>query len=222
MSGGFRTISREGNGYYEEKRSKFLSKAFRVTTEAEVEAYLNAVRKAEYGANHHCYAYVLGVEQRIQKCSDDGEPQKTAGMPILNVLSGKGVTNCLIVVSRYFGGTLLGTGGLVRAYESAARSALEDAGTVDRLPGVLYELTSDYGNYQKIQKYLRDEELTVTDSAFSDVVSVTVAVPEETEMSFSEKVTDLTQGTCTINRKKEIYYSVSDGKASIFERGREA
>ncbi|MBR4769042.1 MAG: YigZ family protein, partial [Lachnospiraceae bacterium] len=174
----YRTVSRDGNGIYEEKKSRFLGEVHSVRSEAEAESFLSAARKREYGANHHCYAYVIGEKSETRKCSDDGEPQKTAGMPILNVLLGEGVTNVMLIVSRYFGGTLLGTGGLVRAYESAAKAALSDAGIIEVKPGLLSSVTTDYNGYEKIRRFFQDFDIAVSDTAFSETVKVTFVVEE--------------------------------------------
>ena len=114
------TIQKTGHGEYEEKRSRFLGEAIPVQSEEEVQEHLTRIRKQYYDARHHCSAYVLGEKKDRKKASDDGEPQGSAGLPILNVIEGAGCTGILIVVTRYFGGTLLGTGGLVRAYTNAA------------------------------------------------------------------------------------------------------
>lgn len=132
------TIDHPGYGEYEEKKSRFLGEALPVTSEEEVRTELARIRKKYYEARHHCYAYVIGGvpgntvqgNATIRRSSDDGEPSGTAGAPILSVIDGKACSNVLIVVTRYFGGTLLGTGGLVRSYTKAASLALENAGIV--------------------------------------------------------------------------------------------
>ena len=126
-----RTVLRDAEGYYEEKKSRFIANVFRVNTEDDVLEYLQEIRKIHYEARHHCFAYVLGRDRLKKRCSDDGEPQKTAGAPILQVLDGEEVTDTLIVVTRYFGGTLLGTGGLTRAYSKAAKDGLTNAMPAD-------------------------------------------------------------------------------------------
>ena len=206
----YRTVSGEGNGRYEEKKSRFLSEVYPVTAESDVEPILCAVRKREYGANHHCYAYVIGEKSENKKCSDDGEPQKTAGMPMLSVLEKERLTNVLVVVSRYFGGTLLGTGGLVRAYESAAKDGLRNAGIEDSIPAVLTAVSTDYSDYQKLSRFFRDEEILVADSEFGDAVKVIAAISEEDAEAFSASVTELTQGRCKIERVRETWIRANE------------
>lgn len=215
----FQTVSASGTGLYEEKKSRFLSEIHPVFSEAEAEAYLNEARKREYGANHHCYAYVIGETSGIRKCSDDGEPQKTAGMPILNVLLGSELTNAVVIVSRYFGGTLLGTGGLVRAYESAAKAAVSDAGIIRVVPGILSEAATDYNGYEKLRRYFQDQKIPVTDTAFSDTVSIRYVVPEEAEETIAFSITDRLQGKVSLTKIKEVRFYEQYGKTRLYEYG---
>ena len=127
-------LAETGNGYYEEKRSRFPAAAYPVRSEEEAAALIAAEKKKTYDARHHCWAYVLGPNRETVRFSDDGEPSGTAGKPILEVLLGRGVRDALIIVTRYFGGTLLGTGGLVRAYTAASQDALDHAVTALVLP----------------------------------------------------------------------------------------
>ena len=124
MDNQYKTIIESGSGEYIEKKSRFIGELVPVSSEEEAFAYLDAVRKKHYNASHHCFAYVLGEKNQTERASDDGEPSGTAGRPILHVLEGEEICNALIVVTRYFGGTLLGTGGLTRAYTAAAKAAV--------------------------------------------------------------------------------------------------
>ena len=124
----YRVVYQEGTGEYEEKKSRFIANIAPVSSEAEAVSFIESIRKKYYDARHHCTAFIIGRNKEVTRCSDDGEPSGTAGKPILEVLLGADVTNVAAVVTRYFGGTLLGTGGLVRAYTQAAREAIENAG----------------------------------------------------------------------------------------------
>ena len=137
----------EGNSEYIEKKSRFLGLVLPVTTEAEARAQLEAVKKREYDARHNCWAYVLHTGQK--RYSDDGEPQGTAGQPILNVLEREGVQDVLCVVTRYFGGILLGAGGLCRAYTKAAKDALDDAGISELRPWSVLRLDCPYALFER-------------------------------------------------------------------------
>ena len=117
-------IKTGGEGYYEEKKSRFIAAVYSISSEEEAASYIEAARKKYWDARHNCYAFVIGDNNEIMRFSDDGEPSGTAGKPILEVIVGRGIHNCLIVVTRYFGGTLLGTGGLVRAYQKSSLDAL--------------------------------------------------------------------------------------------------
>ena len=124
----YKIIYRQGNGVYEEKKSKFIAQIAPAESEEAALSFIESVKKKYYDARHNCTAFVIGNNSQLTRCSDDGEPGGTAGKPILEVLLGAKVTNAAAVVTRYFGGTLLGTGGLVRAYTQAAQAALQDAG----------------------------------------------------------------------------------------------
>ena len=213
----YRTVAGEGTGIYEEKKSRFLAEIHPVTDERCAEEILGAVRKREYGANHHCYAYVIGKNGEAQKCSDDGEPQKTAGMPMLNVLLKEQVKDVLVVVSRYFGGTLLGTGGLVRAYESAAKEALRDAKIEERVPALVLKIETDYSAYQVVTRYFFDRAVLLEKTDFGDAVASYAVVPEEEVSSFSEKITDLTQGRGKIESVRETWIALGDSGKRMVE-----
>ena len=145
----YQTVSGESTGEYTEKRSRFLGVVHPVETEEAARAFIAGIRKAHYDARHNCWAFVVGDRQQLQRCSDDGEPQGTAGRPILDVLLGEDVHDTLIIVTRYFGGILLGTGGLVRAYTKAASDALSAAAVVTRQSGFLLTLAADYNSLGK-------------------------------------------------------------------------
>ena len=140
----YRTVEKESNAEIVEKKSRFIAKLYPVSSEEEALEILEKVRKKYWDARHHCWAFVLGEEQPLERCSDDGEPSGTAGKPILEVLRGAQLRNVLMIVIRYFGGTLLGTGGLVRAYTASSKEAVDAADIVVKIFGYRLKITTDY------------------------------------------------------------------------------
>ena len=174
---GYYTIRGCGSGIYEEKKSRFIGQAFPVTTHEEIREILSKVRGKYYDARHHCYAYVLGADRMDRKASDDGDPSGTAGLPILKVLDGAMAANVLVVVTRYFGGTLLGTGGLTRAYTEAAKAAVADAGLSRMREGEVLTLTMDYALLDQVSYLLKQKGIAGTDLEYTDRVSMKITVP---------------------------------------------
>ena len=156
---GYRTIAHESEIEIVIKKSRFIGYAFLVSSAEEANEKLAALRKRQWDASHHCSAYVLGADKQLQKYSDDGEPQGTAGMPILQVLHHKDVTNTMVVVVRYFGGVLLGAGGLVRAYSEAAAKALDAAGLCQYVPVVRWGVAVDYAHWARLDRFLQSSDI---------------------------------------------------------------
>ncbi|MBP3888106.1 MAG: YigZ family protein [Cellulosilyticum sp.] len=172
----YRTIQDSGEALIIEKKSKFISTVYKVETPEEADAYMAQLRKKYYDATHNCYAYQIGEKNEFQKASDDGEPQGTAGKPILEVLKGEEIKNTLICVTRYFGGTLLGTGGLVRAYGKAAKEGLLAAGVVEKRRIKIYELQMPYTLVGKVQYLLGEKHYVIRDSIYLEDVTFKVEV----------------------------------------------
>lgn len=211
------TVFRDAEGYYEEKKSRFLSNVFHVKSEEEAEARLSEIRKRHYDARHHCYAYVLGEKRDRAKCSDDGEPQKTAGLPILSVLNAGSVTDTLIVVTRYFGGTLLGTGGLVRAYTKAAQDGLKKAGIIEKKRAILWAVGLSYDDHNRIRRMLEEQKIPPSGTEYADRVTVKIPVPLEKSAEFSRKITDLTQNRAIMEEQGTVCYAVINGETVLFK-----
>ncbi|MEI7723559.1 MAG: YigZ family protein [Bacteroidota bacterium] len=157
----FLSIAGESRGVFRDKASKFLSVAIPVTTEEEVKANLDDLRKAYYDANHHCYAYRLGSENQAYRTNDDGEPSGSAGKPIYGQILSMELSDILVVVIRYFGGTKLGIPGLIHAYRTAAREALEQAVVVEKIIKVQYKVTFDYPAMNEIMRILKEEGVKI-------------------------------------------------------------
>ncbi len=160
------TIEKPAEGIYKDRGSKFLAFAFPVTKEEEVKAHLQQLRKDHPGANHHCYAFRLGADKLLFRANDDGEPSGTGGKPILGQIQSKDLTNILIVVVRYFGGSLLGVPGLIAAYRGAAADALANSKIIERQIMEVYELQFPYAAMNDIMKILKDENLQQWDQDF--------------------------------------------------------
>lgn len=185
--------AKEGASEYIEKKSRFLGLIVPVTTEAEARAQLDTVKKREYDARHNCWAYILHSGQK--RYSDDGEPQGTAGQPILNVLEREGVQDVLCVVTRYFGGILLGAGGLCRAYTKAAKDALDDAGISELRPWSVLQLDCPYALFERVKLELEKRGGTVISSEYGAQIALTAALPEPEEAVFAKALQELSAGS---------------------------
>lgn len=160
------TIELPAQGLFKDKGSKFIAFAYPVSGEDEIKDQLQLLRKQHPGANHHCYAFRLGADKMAFRANDDGEPSNTAGKPILGQIQSKDLTNILIVVVRYFGGTLLGVSGLINAYRLAAADAIANAKIVERTVNELYELRFDYLQMNDVMKIMKDEKLEQRSQVF--------------------------------------------------------
>ena len=159
-----RTVYQGGVGEIVEKKSRFIATVRLVESEEEALTVLEAARKKYWDATHNCFAYVIGERRETVRCSDDGEPSGTAGRPMLDVLLGEEITNVIVIVTRYFGGTLLGTGGLVRAYSRAVQEGLAHSRLIEKMYGVRMEIQSDYTGIGKIQYLLASSQIPVLDT----------------------------------------------------------
>ena len=197
------TLGGEGTATIEEKRSEFIGYAAHVQSEAEAQTFVKRIKAKHHDARHNVFAYVLG--DTVQRYSDDGEPQGTAGFPVLDVLRKSGVTDACIVVTRYFGGILLGAGGLVRAYTAAAKAALDAAGTLTMERYAELRLRLSYADYQKLSAKL-DTLGAVTDAVdFGGEVTLDVALKVTAKVRFTETVRELFAGRVPIEVRGERY-----------------
>jgi uncharacterized YigZ family protein len=173
------TIAAPAEGLYRDKGSRFLAFAFPVESEPEVKRHVAAIRQEHYGARHHCYAYRIGKEGALFRANDDGEPSGTAGKPMLGQLLSANLTNVLVTVTRYFGGTLLGTSGLIAAYRSAAAAALANAQVVQRTWDVVINAQFPYASLNEVMKLVKEEQLRVLSQDFgSERCSISLSVRE--------------------------------------------
>lgn len=197
-------VKNGGEGLYEEKKSRFIARVYSVENENEAAAHIEAARKKYWDARHNCYAFVIGENNGLTRCSDDGEPSGTAGKPILEVITGAGVHNCLVIVTRYFGGTLLGTGGLVRAYTKAAKEALSDSSLALVVPGALYRVVTDYNGVGKVQYAAASLEAEIKDSVYSDKVELAIAVKADMGERLCAAITENTNGRAVITKDCDL------------------
>lgn len=200
-----------GTGEIIEKKSRFIATVQPVETEEEAVQFLETMKKKYWDARHNCSAYVLGERSEILRCSDDGEPSGTAGKPMLDVLLGEGITNVVVVVTRYFGGTLLGTGGLVRAYQKAVKEGLSNCLIVTKQRGTKMIIHSDYTCFGKIQFIAGQMDLSFLDIEYSDAVAGLLVVPKELVDSFHKKAIEATSAKIRIETIGDVYYTILDG-----------
>lgn len=212
------TVYKGSSAEIVEKKSRFIGEVYPVTSEEEAVEILEKVKKMYWDARHHCWAYVIGETQAVERFSDDGEPVGTAGKPILEVLRGAELTNTLIVVTRYFGGTLLGTGGLVRAYTKASQEALELSTIITRISGFKLKITTDYTGIGKIQYILGQKKIAVLDSEYTDKVEIYVLVSEEEEQKLISEITEGTNGQAVIERESACRFAEADGEYITWEK----
>ena len=211
----YKTVKIEGFGTYEEKKSRFLGFSRHIESEEQMNAFLTEIRKKYYDASHHCYAFVSGKNGEIARSSDDREPSGTAGHPILSVIQKAGLTDTAVIVVRYFGGTLLGTGGLVRSYTKAAQEALRASLVIEKYEAEMLELVLDYSLYGTVQAYLASEKREPSASEFTDVVTIRLPVPSQEADRVAEKLTDLTQGRAKIERNEKHLWLEKTSEISL-------
>ena len=203
MNKEYKTIIEDGTGEYVEKKSRFIGYIHHVDNEEEAEAFITAIKKKHYDARHNCSAYSVGEDKVIQRFSDDGEPSGTAGKPILEVINGKGLHNVCIVVTRYFGGTLLGTGGLVRSYTEASKECINATGIVTKQCVIPLEIATNYNDFGKIQYILASESIVISDTRYEDNVILTASVPVDIIDNIEKKITEATSARAKYERGKQ-------------------
>ena len=212
------TVYTGGSDEIVEKKSRFIAQVFPVETEEEVLQILEETRKKYWDARHNCYAFVLGAGGEITRCSDDGEPSGTAGRPILEVLTGRRLRNVLVIVTRYFGGTLLGTGGLVRAYSQAAQAGLAASRVITKQAGCLLTVDTDYNGIGKLQYLAAQSGLAVLDTVYTESVQMKVLVPTELCGSVQKEITEATSGQAGISQDEaEVYFACIDKEIVVFD-----
>lgn len=202
----YRVLLEGGEGEYVEKKSRFIATVRKCESEEEAAAFIDGMKKKYWDARHNCSAFVIGARAEITRCSDDGEPGGTAGRPMLEVLLGEGIRNVAVVVTRYFGGVLLGTGGLVRAYTQAVKAGLQNCVTGTMRYGWEVEIGTDYNGIGKILYLLGNAGIEPLESNYTDAVRLRVLVPAEAVDRLEREMTEATNGKAGFERKRELYF----------------
>lgn len=218
MTESYKILYRGGEGEIVEKKSRFIATTKPVETEEEAIAFIEEMKKKYWDARHNCSAYVIGDRGQIQRCSDDGEPSQTAGRPMLDVLIGEGISNVCVVVTRYFGGTLLGTGGLVRAYSGAVQEGLKHSTVLVKRLGKRIEVITDYSGIGKVQYVAAQMGLTTLDTVYTDQVAVTLIVPAGQAQELVRQVTEKTNGKAVTEETATLYYGILDKETLLFDQ----
>lgn len=200
------TVKKAASDKFEEKKSTFIGYVKRVTTEEEAKEFILEINNKHKDARHNCYAYVIGQNMGIQRYSDNGEPQGTAGIPILEVIKKQGITDCAVVVTRYFGGVLLGTGGLTRAYTKGASIAISKAGVVEKVEGVRLCIEIDYDLYGKIQYICSQNNWHIEDTEFTDSVKLYILAKKSLIGEIEKSFTEATNGKSIMSTDLEGVY----------------
>ena len=200
------TIRDFGEDRFEEKKSEFIGYAKRAESEEEAKEFINEIKSMHKQATHNCSAYVIGEKMNIQRYSDDGEPQGTAGIPILEVMKKSNVTDCAIVVTRYFGGILLGAGGLTRAYTKGASIAIKSAGIVEKVNGLKLSFELDYDLFGKVQYICGQNSWHIEDTEYTDKVIVHILCEESISDTIESEIIESTNGKVISLRSEEGIY----------------
>ena len=212
----YKTVYRGGTAEIVEKKSRFIAHSAHVESEEEALAFIEQIKKQYWDARHNCYAYIIGDKGQIQRFSDDGEPQGTAGKPILDIIAATGLVNCLIIVTRYFGGVLLGTGGLIRAYQASAKAGLDSSDVSAVCAGIKANITADYNSYGKLQYICNEQGVDVLNTGFGADVDMELVVKAETAGTFEKKITDAFSGNITLKNKKNVNFCKKKSGEIIF------
>ena len=211
-----KAVYRSGCGEIVEKKSRFIAHVASVASVEEAQEYIEKIRKQYWDARHNCFAFSIGEDNPVTRCSDDGEPGGTAGKPILEVIQGSGISNIVIVVTRYFGGTLLGTGGLVRAYTEASRVGIADAVIVEKIRGVRMKLQAEYTDLGKIQYILAQNQVITEQTDYTDKVAIRILLPQEDRLVLWDALREGTGGRIRVTEEEAVYYGVTGEEVILF------
>lgn len=203
----YKTVEFENSDEFVEKKSKFIGYVKPVKTQEEAVSFINGIKSKHWDATHNVYAYVL-KENNIQRYSDDGEPSGTAGVPVLDVILKNNLVDVCVVVTRYFGGTLLGAGGLVRAYSHGSKIAVESGNIITMAPCKVLTVSVEYSFYERLNILLSDFEANVENTEFADNVRITFSLKQEKVTELQIKLTDISNGVYTLNEIGEKFAKV--------------
>ena len=204
-------VYKGGQGEITEKKSRFIATVRPVESEDEAVSFINETKKKYWDARHNCSAFVIGKRQELTRCSDDGEPAGTAGRPMLDVLLKENIHNAAVVVTRYFGGVLLGTGGLVRAYQQATKAGLSASEIIEKKDGAVLFIRTDYTGIGRLQYLFAQEKITVMDTAYEADVLVKAVIPENNKKRIEKTIIEQTNGTAKLEWGDEVTFAEYDG-----------
>lgn len=202
----YRILIKDGEAEIVEKKSRFIATVRIVESEEEAQNFIDEIKKKYWDARHNCSAFVIGKRGELTRCSDDGEPSGTAGRPMLEVLIGSEIRNIAVVVTRYFGGVLLGTGGLVRAYTRAVQEGIRNCETAVMRLGVRYRLVTDYNGIGKILYILSEQGIEQEQSEYGENVTLQVIVQAKEAAFFVKEITEATGGKTEITELEHAYF----------------
>lgn len=203
----YKTVEIENSDEFVEKKSRFIGYVKPVKTQNEAVDFINSIKSKHWDAAHNVYAYVL-KENNIQRYSDDGEPSGTAGVPVLDVILKNELVDVCVVVTRYFGGTLLGAGGLVRAYSHGSKIAVESGNIITMAPCKILSVSVDYSFYERLNNLLNDFGANIESTDFSDKVNITFSIKEQSVNSLQEKLTDMSNGSYNLEKIGEKFAKI--------------
>ena len=210
-------VYKGGQGEITEKKSRFIATVRPVESEDEAVSFINETKKKYWDARHNCSAFVIGKRQELTRCSDDGEPAGTAGRPMLDVLLKENIHNAAVVVTRYFGGVLLGTGGLVRAYQQATKAGLSASEIIEKKEGAVLCIRTDYTGIGRLQYLFAQEKITVMDTAYEADVLVKAVIPENDKKRIEKTIIEQTNGTAKLEWGDEVTFAEYDGEVLLFK-----
>jgi uncharacterized YigZ family protein len=213
---GYKCIYKGGTGEIEEKKSRFIATVRPVESEEEAIQFINEIKKQYWDARHNCSAFVIGENHELSRCSDDGEPSGTAGRPMLEVLLREDIHNVAVVVTRYFGGTLLGTGGLVRAYQKSVQEGIRNSVLFEKQIGRILTIDTDYTGMGKLQYLFGNEDIQIMDIRYSDIVVMDVVVGENQKEAIESKIVDLSNGQAKLEWSEKLVFAMIEKEIKIF------
>ncbi|MBR4174234.1 MAG: YigZ family protein [Lachnospiraceae bacterium] len=211
-----RTVYKGGEGEYEEKKSRFIAHVSPVKDADEAAAFINSIKKQYWDARHNCSAFIVGERGELTRSSDDGEPSGTAGKPMLELLKSERLTGVCVVVTRYFGGVLLGTGGLIRAYTAAVKAGLENCVIMEKRRGTILTVRGDYSSEGLIRRFFKDNELPLTLCTYSNVVSMETIVDSHMVDDVIKRLTELSAGALSSQTGDELEYALAGDEVILF------
>lgn len=211
-----KTVYSGGQAEIIEKKSRFIATVRPVSTEEEAAAFISDMKKKYWDARHNCSAFVIGERQEITRCSDDGEPAQTAGRPMLDVLLKEDIHNAAVVVTRYFGGVLLGTGGLVRAYQRATQEGLAASKLIDRKEGRRLSVGTDYNGLGKLQYLIAQKDIAVIRTVYTEQVELQLIVPVEAQEEIENEIVETANGSARLDWGEAVQFAIVDKKPQIF------